>query len=438
MRLSGRRMLLVSSIDFERVPHSSDRARVAQYSAWGTDMTAMYLRQNTSRRVWDLIRDTLSFRTRHTQEDGAHTWRIDPPFNYCAGLRTAGQTADDDGIRRTGVRWTRWFAGLSILRDMFAWPAFVLFALVRLRGRWDAAIGSGPYGAFVCWVLTRLGKARVFVYLDRDYGPGLLRPGARRAFAAWLESFLIRRADVAVSVSRRLVALRTAQTGRVPTYLPNGVDVDRFVDRGAERLPTLRLLYVGALFPHAGVDLAIRAMPQIRSQHPQAELIIVGHGPDEERLRLERLIRESGLESAVHWLGRRRYDELPALMHQADIGLANSVPNEFRTYACPLKVLEYMAAGLPVIATEGTEAADLVRAAGAGTAVPFEVGAFSNAAGALVADATDYETMRDSARRFAGKHAWTRLLMREVELLEERLARTMPEAAPVQRTRGAP
>lgn len=437
MRLDGRRILVVSSIDFERVLHSSDAARAAQYSAWGADVTVLYLAQNGARRVWDLVRDTLSFRARRSRKDGVEVWRLDPPFNYCAGLRGNAPTSQAGAVNGVRAWLAGCLAGLGVLRDVFAWPAFVLFALVRLRGRWDVAIGSGPYGALVCWALARLGKARTFEYLDRDYEPGMLRPGLRRALAAGLEPFLLRRADVAVSVSRKLVALRVAQCGRTPVYLPNGVDVERFAGNGESRAPGQRLLYVGALLPHAGVDLAIEALPRIRAEHPLAELTVVGDGPEDELQRLKRMVRERGLDSAVHWLGRRCYDELPALMQQADLGLANSRPNEFRMYACPLKVLEYMAAGLPVIATDGTEAADLVRAAGAGAAVPFDGEAFAGAVGAVFADAVGYASMRAGARRFAAKHAWAPLLAREIELIEERLAHALPGAVRAEKTGSA-
>ena len=48
-------------------------------------------------------------------------------------------------------------------------------------------------------------------------------------------------------------------------------------------------------------------------------------------------------------------------MAESDIGLAAFPPNELMHYASPIKVFEYMAAGLPIVTTKGTEAARIVK-----------------------------------------------------------------------------
>ena len=58
----------------------------------------------------------------------------------------------------------------------------------------------------------------------QDYEPGLMPDALRRGYTAWLERFLIRRADLLTSVGYRLAALRLRQTGRNAEVIPNGVD----------------------------------------------------------------------------------------------------------------------------------------------------------------------------------------------------------------------
>src|SRR6202044_2048783 len=58
-----------------------------------------------------------------------------------------------------------------------------------------------------------------------------------------------------------------------------------------------------------------------------------------------------GGEPNIHLLGRRAYSELPAVLRAADAGLIPYARNELTDSIFPMKVYEYLAAGLPVIAT---------------------------------------------------------------------------------------
>ncbi len=424
---------MASSIDYDHIPHSCDRARAEQYPAWGTEFVLLYLGLNHARGFTALLRDTLSLRIRRRRAHGATLIRIDPPFNYCAGLRENSTAAPRDGRPGPSPLLNR-LAGLGLLRDVFAWPTFVLVALLGLRRRFDAAIGSGPYGALVCWVLRRLGQARCWVYLDRDYEPGLLRPGLRRRLTAWLERFLIRRADVVVSVGRLLAQLRVRQAERPVDLLPNGVDLARFAPARTRTQRGARLIYIGA-FEHCPLDTVIRALPQIRRAQPEVHLLLVGGGTDSARL--VELARECGVDDALEILGWQPYGALPELLARADIGLANLLTDSYRRYACPLKVLEYMAAGLPVIATADTEGGAMVIDAGAGIAVPVsDPAALAQAVITMLDDSATYERMRTRGLAFAAEHTWARLLAREAELIRAALGAALPSASPLPQVEG--
>lgn len=414
-----RRLLIVSSIDHDRVPQSSDLARAAWYVASGAQVTLLYRALNYGRRWHDVLRDSLTLRITRRSVDGVDLWRVDPPLNYCAGLGQAPRKTSS-APARPRLRAT---VG-GVLRDLCAWPTLTLVALLRLRGCCDVALGSGPYGGLVAWMLCRLGRARQFVYLDRDYEPGLLQPGLRRRLLAALEPFLVRRAAVVTSVGRRLSRLRRRQTGREPVLLPNGVDFERFAPARQRTARCCNLMYIGALFPHSGLAAVLEALPRVRDVLPATRLIIVGTGPDEDRLR--GLVAQRHLLNAVDFRGPQPYGELPRMLAQADVGLAIAERSAFRRYACPLKLLEYAAAGVPALATVGTEAGDMVRRHGCGLAVPHTPAALADALLHLLSSASLYADLQAGALAFAAEHTWHRILAREAELIRAALGVEAP------------
>jgi glycosyltransferase involved in cell wall biosynthesis len=220
-----------------------------------------------------------------------------------------------------------------------------------------------------------------------------------------------------VSVGRLLAGLRVRQTGRTPRVLPNGVDWGAYADARRREPGGQTLIYVGNLISWSGLEPALEALARLAPELPNARLVVVGDGLPAYVERLRRRTKELGLEDRVRFLGQRAPAELPALLAEADVGLANSEPVAFRRYACPLKVLEYMAAGRPVVATRGTEAGDLVERAGAGVAVAYDVDALTRELERLLRDGE----LRGSFGRAGVRHSealdWERLLGRELELL---------------------
>ena len=103
--------------------------------------------------------------------------------------------------------------------------------------------------------------------------------------------------------------------------------------------------------------------------------------------------------------------------------MANSLPVPYRQYAYPLKVIEYMAAGLPVIATQETEAAEILQRSQCGIAVPYEPEGLAHAVIALLTDTALYETCRANAVRESADMTWERLLDRELSLIVDRYRR---------------
>jgi glycosyltransferase involved in cell wall biosynthesis len=138
--------------------------------------------------------------------------------------------------------------------------------------------------------------------------------------------------------------------GAVPClWIPNGVDTAPF--RAARRavlgLPEHCLIvgFTGSMKRWHGVADLIEAARRLGPNAP-LHLVIAGHGPESDEI--ARRVRSAAMEDRVHLLGELLHDEVPSLLRSVHVGAAPYTPApDF--YFSPLKVLEYLAAELPVV-----------------------------------------------------------------------------------------
>ncbi|MCK4547512.1 MAG: glycosyltransferase [Candidatus Eisenbacteria sp.] len=164
----------------------------------------------------------------------------------------------------------------------------------------------------------------------------------------------------------------------------NGVDVDAFSPGSppgnlrealgiAEGSPVVAI--VASLYPDKGHDVFLTAAARVVNKHPNAAFIVIGEGPDREKL--EEMTKKKGLADAVHFLGRRR--DLPDLLRLTDINVLSSYP--FRE-TFPISILEAMACGNPTVTTRVGALSDIV--AHQETGYLFDVGDADALAEALI------------------------------------------------------
>jgi glycosyltransferase involved in cell wall biosynthesis len=186
--------------------------------------------------------------------------------------------------------------------------------------------------------------------LGRTRGLVFARTGTR------FESWVLRSATLVCAVSgvlaEMLEELGVARERLLVT--PNGVHFELYqhADRAAARRAArvelglasqgLVLGFVGYYRDWHRLDLVIEALPSL----PGAELVLVGEGP--ARADLERRAQEVGVASRVHFAAPRAHARIPGILPAFDVALLPAI----NAYASPLKLFEYMASGLPVVAPD--------------------------------------------------------------------------------------
>ena len=179
--------------------------------------------------------------------------------------------------------------------------------------------------------------------------------------------------------------------GRSIEHVPKGVDADSFRPDGPDKRAELRLdgkrvaLVVSRLVPIKNVALAVEAMGLAAAEHPNLVLVVVGDGP--LRHALDTQAAALGLREQVRFAGRVPHEQLPAWYRAADLFV---LPSEFDN--SPNVVLEAMASGVPVVATDVGGLREYVRGGVNGDLVP--AGDAPALARALVRYASDPELAR--------------------------------------------
>ncbi len=109
-----------------------------------------------------------------------------------------------------------------------------------------------------------------------------------------------------------------------------------------------RLIYHGTVEFSLGIDLAIRAVSKLRDEIPRLEFHILGTGAD--LTAMDTLSLELGTHERVHF-SRKMYpvQELPALLKGMDLGIVPNRANRATDLMLPVKLLEYVALGIPVV-----------------------------------------------------------------------------------------
>jgi glycosyltransferase involved in cell wall biosynthesis len=169
-------------------------------------------------------------------------------------------------------------------------------------------------------------------------------------------------ASALVAVSEEVAAcLRRypGMGGRVHV-VPNGVNPDRFsvhLRRCRTSADGFTVGFIGTLKPWHGLGVLVHAFAELATRTADARLLIVGDGPELPRLEADLAAR--GLRDRADLVGPVAPSEVPGLLATMDVGIA-PYPKLPHFYFSPLKVYEYMAAALPVVASRVGQLATLI------------------------------------------------------------------------------
>ncbi|MGQ9683816.1 MAG: glycosyltransferase family 4 protein [Anaerolineae bacterium] len=173
------------------------------------------------------------------------------------------------------------------------------------------------------------------------------------------------RADAIVcpsAVTREYIASLGIERDKV-TVIPNGIEPRLFCATPRQASAgAATLLYVGTLADWQGLELLLEALPLVLARR-DVHLRIVGRGRGRQQRELAKRARRLGVEGHVSVEDAVPHHQVPALIAAADVCVAPLAYNDRNVTqgCCPLKVLEYMACGRPVVAANLPVVRELAR-----------------------------------------------------------------------------
>jgi glycosyltransferase involved in cell wall biosynthesis len=213
------------------------------------------------------------------------------------------------------------------------------------------------------------------------------------------------------------------------TVIPLGADMDRFRPGQNEELrrsvgiepDDVAFVYTGILNRARELHRLVDAFAAVERTHPRAKLVFLGDGDDRERL--ERRVARTDSEDTITFAGEVPFADVPAHLRAFDAGIA-FVPDR-RPYRIqpPLKTVEFLATGLPVVATDTPGNRRFVDADRNGLLCRDSAAAYADAIRELT-DAAERKRLGSNARESVRKFDYTTIVREKLIPFYEQTLRT--------------
>ena len=132
--------------------------------------------------------------------------------------------------------------------------------------------------------------------------------------------------------------------------IPNGINTEIFNNKTYEK--EISLIFSGVMYNHRGIDILLNSLPKVVKKFPNLKIILLGNGPEKENLeKITRNLKLIGNVEFKDWIDRK---EVPNYLSKSLIGIGPLKLTDVTANALPIKILEYMASSLPLLAMDGT------------------------------------------------------------------------------------
>lgn len=320
-------------------------------------------------------------------------------------------------IRVPAVRRYKDYAAMWELVT-FGLSALVYTFFYTLRHRVDfiQAYFAVPAG-WVAWVISFIRPIPYAVYFGGSDIPGANPSRFRHVYPVItpLLKLIWRRACWRTVCSQALVRLaHRADPEAEFICIPNGVDTARFVPLPRAPNAQVKILFIGRLIPRKGFQRVVQALPLVRQlARVPFEIEVVGTGAAQTDL--DALAAKLGISDVIHYVGMVPYDKLERSYQYADIFVLTSLSE-----GMPSVILEAMACGLPIVASDVGGNNEIVREGDNGFLIRGDdVELLAERLAELVNNGELRRRMGERSRELARQYDWSFIMRRYDELYRE-------------------
>lgn len=295
---------------------------------------------------------------------------------------------------------------ISSFYDFF----LTLFWTIK-NGHNDLFIGVDNLNTLPGVILKKLGLVKKVVYYTIDYFPTRFENELLNSVYHLIDKICVANSDETWNVSSAMVSARKDKNNmRGEEYsrqytAPIGVWYDSAPRKAFADINKKKIIFVGHLLPHMGVDLVVSAMPQILKTIPDARLEIIGGGQQEGRLK--KLAKKLKVEKNIKFWGWiRDRKKLEEIMSDGAIGLATfntQILDEKVKNADPGKIKDYMLLGMPVIVTGAISNSEQLEKSGAALVIDYDISELTRAVVQLLSSQALLRKYRENALKYVAK-----------------------------------
>jgi glycosyltransferase involved in cell wall biosynthesis len=215
----------------------------------------------------------------------------------------------------------------------------------------------------LAWAVRRVLRNQVKFVMDIRTVPVDIDAGLkgwmqvpRYKLAIWLADRFCDGLTVITPMLRNEIVAKVRRLSNRIGVWSSGANLDHFRRHGGNYRDMLGLdgkqvlIYHGVLSRYRGLQNALRAVNILRNEFPNLAFVLIGEGAG--RQELEETARDLGLCDVAKFVGRVSYENMPGYLRSADLGILPFPNISWWTVSSPIKLMEYLAIGLPIVATD--------------------------------------------------------------------------------------
>lgn len=299
---------------------------------------------------------------------------------------------------------------------------YTIFWVLATKEVSDLYFGINNLNALAGLILKKMGRIKKVIYYTIDLYPQRFNNKLINWIYHKLDKICVRFCDETWNVSPFLVEYREKKGMKGLQYsrqftVPIGIWFNEMKRASTRDVKKTKIVYVGHLKAFYGVDLAIRAMLEIRKKIPGISLEIIGGG--EQQRELENLAKKLGLSDCVRFYGWKEKKEAEKLLADAALGLApfNTHVDEKIKNADPAKIKDYMALGLPVVMTNASLNAETISKLKCGIVIDYTPESLAKAVIKLLSNRNTWRQYRKNALKYIQQFDWNYLFSKNISRL---------------------
>ena len=279
-------------------------------------------------------------------------------FSHASDRKSYFSWYKEGGLHKEGISYDfrKWPEPIIYFKEL----VYTVYWIASARLKWDMYIGMDGLLTFFGLILRFLRVVSKSIYWVIDFVPDNRFPShLLNEIYKRINTLSYKNADEVWDLSPRMKEARKRFWGLSETsyrkwkLVPYGVWVSRVRRYSYDECEKNTLVFMGHLLEKQGVQLVIRAIPEIINNIPDLKFKIIGDG--EYRRKLEELAKDLGVEKYCVFLGKIEKDEdMEAEIARSTVAIAPYIRelDTWTYYADPGKIKEYLVCGVPVLLTD--------------------------------------------------------------------------------------